>query len=172
VIDEVKAAGSRIILFMTEQTRLIVAGGQAGKVVMRPTAQAGPSRAEAGTIDAHTGRIKPSTSEGPDPWRGAFSSFRLPEASISEAVTILRGLAPGLREKAMASTCAMDAGGRRCELSARLFGPAAANCPDKAVWDCAGTLLRRVRIRPWPRPSDALERFAHRGWRKITARSY
>lgn len=153
VIDEVKAAVKPIILFIDEAHTLIGAGGQAGSGDAANLLKPALARGELRTIAATTWSEYKQYFEKDPALARRFQPVQLHEPSISEAVTILRGLAP-VYEKSHGIYLRDDAVVAAAELSARYL--AGRQLPDKAV-DVLDTACARVRISLAAAP-DALER--------------
>ena len=142
VIDEVKASPRSIILFIDEAHTLIGAGGNAGGSdaanLLKPTL----ARGELRTIAATTWVEYKKYFEKDPALARRFQPVQLHEPTVSEAVTILRGLAQ-VYEKSHGIYLRDDAVVAAAELSARYL--AGRQLPDKAV-DVLDTACARVRI--------------------------
>ncbi|MBQ0777529.1 MAG: type VI secretion system ATPase TssH [Pseudomonas sp.] len=157
VIDEVKASVTPIILFIDEAHTLIGAGGQAGSGDAANLLKPALARGELRTIAASTWSEYKQYFEKDPALARRFQPVQLHEPSISEAVTILRGLAP-VYEKSHGIYLRDDAVVAAAELSARYL--AGRQLPDKAV-DVLDTACARVRISLAAAP-DALEKLRTR----------
>ncbi|UVE17752.1 type VI secretion system ATPase TssH [Pseudomonas sp. LS44] len=142
VIDEVKASPKPIILFIDEAHTLIGAGAQAGGGDAANLLKPALARGELRTIAATTWSEYKKYFEKDPALARRFQPVQLHEPTVTEAVTILRGLAPVyahshgiyLRDDAVIAAA---------ELSARYL--AGRQLPDKAV-DVLDTACARVRI--------------------------
>ena len=142
VIDEVKASPIPIILFIDEAHTLIGAGGNVGGSDAANLLKPALARGELRTIAATTwGEYKKYFEKDPALAR-RFQPVQLHEPTVSEAVTILRGLAQ-VYEKSHGIYLRDDAVVAAAELSARYL--AGRQLPDKAV-DVLDTACARVRI--------------------------
>ena len=142
VIDEVKASPKPIILFIDEAHTLIGAGGNVGGSDAANLLKPALARGELRTIAATTwGEYKKYFEKDPALAR-RFQPVQLHEPTVSEAVTILRGLAQ-VYEKSHGIYLRDDAVVAAAELSARYL--AGRQLPDKAV-DVLDTACARVRI--------------------------
>ena len=153
VIDEVKGAAKPIILFIDEAHTLIGAGGQAGGSDAANLLKPALARGELRTIAATTWSEYKKYFEKDPALARRFQPVQLHEPSVSEAVTILRGLAP-VYEQSHGIYLRDDAVVAAAELSARYL--AGRQLPDKAV-DVLDTACARVRISLAAAP-EALER--------------
>ncbi|PAU87427.1 type VI secretion system ATPase TssH [Pseudomonas sp. WN033] len=153
VIDEVKAAAKPIILFIDEAHTLIGAGGQAGGSDAANLLKPALARGELRTIAATTWSEYKKYFEKDPALARRFQPVQLHEPTTSEAVTILRGLAP-LYERSHGVYLRDDAVVAAAELSARYL--AGRQLPDKAV-DVLDTACARVRISLASAP-EAIER--------------
>ncbi len=153
VIDEVKGSPKPIILFIDEAHTLIGAGGQAGSGDAANLLKPALARGELRTIAATTWSEYKKYFEKDPALARRFQPVQLHEPSVSEAVTILRGLAP-VYEKSHGIYLRDDAVTAAAELSARYL--AGRQLPDKAV-DVLDTACARVRISLAAAP-EALER--------------
>ena len=153
VIDEVKASPKPIILFIDEAHTLIGAGGQAGSGDAANLLKPALARGELRTIAATTWSEYKKYFEKDPALARRFQPVQLHEPTVSEAVTILRGLAP-IYEKSHGIYLRDDAVVAAAELSARYL--AGRQLPDKAV-DVLDTACARVRISLAAAP-QALER--------------
>jgi type VI secretion system protein VasG len=142
VIDEVKAAPKPIILFIDEAHTLIGAGGQAGGSDAANLLKPALARGELRTIAATTWSEYKKYFEKDPALARRFQPVQLHEPTVSEAITILRGLAP-IYEKSHGIFLRDDAVVAAAELSARYL--AGRQLPDKAV-DVLDTACARVRI--------------------------
>ncbi|MBD1588076.1 type VI secretion system ATPase TssH [Pseudomonas typographi] len=142
VIDEAKAAPRPVVLFIDEAHTLIGAGGPAGSTDAANLLKPALARGELRTIAATTWSEYKKYFEKDPALARRFQPVHLLEPTVSEAVTILRGLAPVyghnhgvyLRDDAVvaaAALCARYLAGRQL--------------PDKAV-DVLDTACARVRI--------------------------
>jgi len=142
VIDEVKASPKPIILFIDEAHTLIGAGGNAGGSDAANLLKPALARGELRTIAATTwGEYKKYFEKDPALAR-RFQPVQLHEPTVTEAVTILRGLAH-VYEKSHGIYLRDDAVVAAAQLSARYL--AGRQLPDKAV-DVLDTACARVRI--------------------------
>jgi type VI secretion system protein VasG len=153
VIDEVKAAPTPVILFIDEAHMLIGAGGQAGGSDAANLLKPALARGELRTIAATTwGEYKKYFEKDPALAR-RFQPVQLHAPDVSEAVTILRGLAR-VYEQSHGVYLRDDAVVAAAELSARYLS--GRQLPDKAV-DLLDTACARVRISLAAAP-ESLER--------------
>ena len=153
VIDEVKGSPKPIILFIDEAHTLIGAGGQAGSGDAANLLKPALARGELRTIAATTWSEYKKYFEKDPALARRFQPVQLHEPTVSEAVTILRGLAP-VYEKSHGIYLRDDAVVAAADLSARYL--AGRQLPDKAV-DVLDTACARVRISLAAAP-DGLER--------------
>jgi type VI secretion system protein VasG len=142
VIDEVKASPRPIILFIDEAHTLIGAGGHAGGSDAANLLKPALARGELRTIAATTWAEYKKYFEKDPALARRFQPVQLHEPTVSEAVTILRGLAQ-VYEKSHGIYLRDDAVVAAAELSARYL--AGRQLPDKAV-DVLDTACARVRI--------------------------
>ncbi|MEJ5057287.1 MULTISPECIES: type VI secretion system ATPase TssH [unclassified Pseudomonas] len=142
VIDEVKASPKPIILFIDEAHTLIGAGGTAGGSDAANLLKPALARGELRTIAATTWTEYKRYFEKDPALARRFQPVQLHEPTVSEAVTILRGLAP-VYEKSHGIYLRDDAVVAAAELSARYL--AGRQLPDKAI-DVLDTACARVRI--------------------------
>ena len=142
VIDEVKASPRPIILFIDEAHTLIGAGGNAGGSDAANLLKPALARGELRTIAATTWAEYKKYFEKDPALARRFQPVQLHEPTVSEAVTILRGLAQ-VYEKSHGIYLRDDAVVAAAELSARYL--AGRQLPDKAV-DVLDTACARVRI--------------------------
>ncbi|MEG0632174.1 MAG: type VI secretion system ATPase TssH [Pseudomonas sp.] len=142
LIDEVKASPKPIILFIDEAHTLIGAGGQAGGGDAANLLKPALARGELRTIAATTWAEYKQYFEKDPALARRFQPVQLHEPTVSEAVTILRGLAP-VYERSHGIYLRDDAVVAAAELSARYL--AGRQLPDKAV-DVLDTACARVRI--------------------------
>ena len=142
VIDEVKASPRPIILFIDEAHTLIGAGGSAGGSDAANLLKPALARGELRTIAATTWAEYKKYFEKDPALARRFQPVQLHEPTVSEAVTILRGLAQ-VYEKSHGIYLRDDAVVAAAELSARYL--AGRQLPDKAV-DVLDTACARVRI--------------------------
>ncbi len=142
VIDEVKASPRSIILFIDEAHTLIGAGGNAGGSDAANLLKPALARGELRTIAATTWVEYKKYFEKDPALARRFQPVQLHEPTVSEAVTILRGLAQ-VYEKSHGIYLRDDAVVAAAELSARYL--AGRQLPDKAV-DVLDTACARVRI--------------------------
>ncbi|KPG99617.1 AAA family ATPase [Pseudomonas sp. RIT-PI-q] len=142
VIDEVKASPKPIIIFIDEAHTLIGAGGNAGGSDAANLLKPALARGELRTIAATTWAEYKKYFEKDPALARRFQPVQLHEPTVSEAVTILRGLAP-VYEKSHGIYLRDDAVVAAAELSARYL--AGRQLPDKAV-DVLDTACARVRI--------------------------
>lgn len=153
VIDEVKASPRPIILFIDEAHTLIGAGGHAGGSDAANLLKPALARGELRTIAATTWAEYKKYFEKDPALARRFQPVQLHEPTVSEAVTILRGLAQ-VYEKSHGIYLRDDAVVAAAELSARYL--AGRQLPDKAV-DVLDTACARVRISLAAAP-ESLER--------------
>ncbi|MCW8274455.1 type VI secretion system ATPase TssH [Pseudomonas sp. PCH199] len=153
VIDEVKARPSPVILFIDEAHTLIGAGGNAGGSDAANLLKPALARGELRTIAATTWAEYKKYFEKDPALARRFQPVQLHEPTISEAVTILRGLAT-VYEKSHGIYLRDDAVVAAAELSARYL--TGRQLPDKAV-DVLDTACARVRISLAAAP-ESLER--------------
>ncbi|MDA8486380.1 type VI secretion system ATPase TssH [Pseudomonas resinovorans] len=153
VIDEVKASPKSIILFIDEAHTLIGAGGNAGGADAANLLKPALARGELRTIAATTWAEYKKYFEKDPALARRFQPVQLHEPTVSEAVTILRGLAP-VYEQSHGIYLRDDAVVAAAELSARYLS--GRQLPDKAV-DVLDTASARVRISLATAP-DRLER--------------
>lgn len=153
VIDEVKASPKLIILFIDEAHTLIGAGGNAGGSDAANLLKPALARGELRTIAATTWAEYKKYFEKDPALARRFQPVQLHEPTVSEAVTILRGLAQ-VYEKSHGIYLRDDAVVAAAELSARYL--AGRQLPDKAV-DVLDTACARVRISLAAAP-ESLER--------------
>ncbi|WP_095171733.1 type VI secretion system ATPase TssH [Pseudomonas sp. Irchel 3H3] len=153
VIDEVKASPRPIILFIDEAHTLIGAGGNAGGSDAANLLKPALARGELRTIAATTWAEYKKYFEKDPALARRFQPVQLHEPTVSEAVTILRGLAQ-VYEKSHGIYLRDDAVVAAAELSARYL--AGRQLPDKAV-DVLDTACARVRISLAAAP-ESLER--------------
>lgn len=153
VIDEVKASPRPIILFIDEAHTLIGAGGNAGGSDAANLLKPALARGELRTIAATTWAEYKKYFEKDPALARRFQPVQLHEPTVSEAVTILRGLAQ-VHEKSHGIYLRDDAVVAAAELSARYL--AGRQLPDKAV-DVLDTACARVRISLAAAP-ESLER--------------
>ena len=142
VIDEVKASPKPIIIFIDEAHTLIGAGGNAGGSDAANLLKPALARGELRTIAATTWSEYKKYFEKDPALARRFQPVQLHEPTVSEAVTILRGLAH-VYEKSHGIYLRDDAVVAAAELSARYL--AGRQLPDKAV-DVLDTACARVRI--------------------------
>lgn len=153
VIDEVKGSPKPIILFIDEAHTLIGAGGDAGSGDAANLLKPALARGELRTIAATTWSEYKKYFEKDPALARRFQPVQLHEPTVTEAITILRGLAP-VYEKSHGIYLRDDAVVAAAELSARYL--AGRQLPDKAV-DVLDTACARVRISLAAAP-EALER--------------
>ncbi|PBJ26563.1 Chaperone protein ClpB [Pseudomonas ogarae] len=142
VIDEVKASPKSIILFIDEAHTLIGAGGNAGGADAANLLKPALARGELRTIAATTWNEYKKYFEKDPALARRFQPVQLHEPTVSEAVTILRGLAR-VYENSHGIYLRDDAVVAAAQLSARYL--AGRQLPDKAV-DVLDTACARVRI--------------------------
>ncbi|WP_397450596.1 type VI secretion system ATPase TssH [Pseudomonas sp. NA-150] len=142
VIDEVKASPKPITLFIDEAHTLIGAGGNAGGSDAANLLKPALARGELRTIAATTWAEYKKYFEKDPALARRFQPVQLHEPTVSEAITILRGLAP-IYEKSHGIYLRDDAVVAAAELSARYLSGRL--LPDKAV-DVLDTACARVRI--------------------------
>ncbi|MHC8323234.1 type VI secretion system ATPase TssH [Pseudomonas sp. GB2N2] len=153
VIDEVKASPKPIILFIDEAHTLIGAGGNTGGSDAANLLKPALARGELRTIAATTWAEYKKYFEKDPALARRFQPVQLHEPTVSEAVTILRGLAQ-VYEKSHGIYLRDDAVVAAAQLSARYL--AGRQLPDKAV-DVLDTACARVRISLAAAP-ESLER--------------
>ncbi|GGM11650.1 type VI secretion system ATPase TssH [Pseudomonas asuensis] len=153
VIDEVKASPKPIILFIDEAHTLIGAGGQAGGSDAANLLKPALARGELRTVAATTWSEYKKYFEKDPALARRFQPVKLMEPTVTEAITILRGLA-SVYEKSHGIYLRDDAVVAAAELSARYL--AGRQLPDKAV-DVLDTACARVRISLAAAP-EAIER--------------
>ncbi|RMR00884.1 putative ClpB protein [Pseudomonas savastanoi pv. glycinea] len=153
VIDEVKASPAPVILFIDEAHTLIGAGGQAGGSDAANLLKPALARGELRTIAATTWVEYKKYFEKDPALARRFQPVKLHEPTVSDAVTILRGLAP-IYERSHGIYLRDDAVVAAAELSARYLS--GRQLPDKAV-DVLDTACARVRISLAAAP-ESLER--------------
>jgi type VI secretion system protein VasG len=153
LIDEVKASPKPVILFIDEAHTLIGAGGNAGGSDAANLLKPALARGELRTIAATTWAEYKKYFEKDPALARRFQPVHLHEPTVSEAITILRGLAP-VYEKSHGVYLRDDAVVAAAELSARYL--AGRQLPDKAV-DVLDTACARVRISQAAAP-ERLER--------------
>ncbi|PWB31966.1 type VI secretion system ATPase TssH [Pseudomonas sp. SDI] len=142
LIEEVNASPKPIILFIDEAHTLIGAGGQAGGGDAANLLKPALARGELRTIAATTWAEYKKYFEKDPALARRFQPVQLHEPTVSEAVTILRGLAP-VYERSHGVYLRDDAVVAAAELSARYL--AGRQLPDKAV-DVLDTACARVHI--------------------------
>ena len=142
VIDEVKASPKPIVLFIDEAHTLIGAGAQAGGSDAANLLKPALARGELCTIAATTWAEYKKYFEKDPALARRFQPVQLHEPTVSEAVTILRGLA-SVYEQSHGIYLRDDAVVAAAELSARYL--TGRQLPDKAV-DVLDTACARVRI--------------------------
>lgn len=153
VIDEVKGSPIPVILFIDEAHTLIGAGGQAGGSDAANLLKPALARGELRTIAATTWVEYKKYFEKDPALARRFQPVKLHEPTVSDAVTILRGLAP-IYERSHGIYLRDDAVVAAAELSARYLS--GRQLPDKAV-DVLDTACARVRISLAAAP-ESLER--------------
>jgi len=153
VIDEVRSSAKPIILFIDEAHTLIGAGAQAGASDAANLLKPALARGELRTIAATTWSEYKKYFEKDPALARRFQPVQLHEPTPTEAITILRGLAP-LYERSHGVYLRDDAVVAAAELSARYL--AGRQLPDKAV-DVLDTACARVRISLASAP-EAIER--------------
>ncbi|MCW1248382.1 AAA family ATPase, partial [Pseudomonas sp. SAICEU22] len=142
VIEGVKTSPSPIILFIDEAHTLIGSGGNAGGSDAANLLKPALARGELRTIAATTWTEYKKYFEKDPALARRFQPVRLHEPTVSEAVTILRGLAR-VYEASHGIYLRDDAVVAAAQLSARYL--AGRQLPDKAV-DVLDTACARVRI--------------------------
>lgn len=142
MIDEVKTSPKSIILFIDEAHTLIGAGGNAGSADAANLLKPALARGELRTIAATTWTEYKKYFEKDPALARRFQPVQLHEPTVSEAVTILRGLAR-VYENSHGIYLRDDAVVAAAQLSARYL--AGRQLPDKAV-DVLDTACARVRI--------------------------
>lgn len=142
VIGEVKASPRPIILFIDEAHTLIGAGGNAGGSDAANLLKPALARGELRTIAATTWAEYKKYFEKDPALARRFQPVQLHEPTVTEAVTILRGLAK-VYETSHGIYLRDDAVVAAAELSARYL--TGRQLPDKAV-DVLDTACARVRI--------------------------
>ncbi|OAB51650.1 type VI secretion system ATPase TssH [Pseudomonas thivervalensis] len=142
VIDEVKASPTPIILFIDEAHTMIGAGNNAGGADAANLLKPALARGELRTIAATTWTEYKKYFEKDPALARRFQPVQLHEPTVSEAVTILRGLAR-VYEDSHGIYLRDDAVVAAAQLSARYL--TGRQLPDKAV-DVLDTACARVRI--------------------------
>ncbi|AXA58517.1 type VI secretion system ATPase TssH [Pseudomonas thivervalensis] len=142
VIDEVKASPTPIILFIDEAHTMIGAGNNAGGADVANLLKPALARGELRTIAATTWTEYKKYFEKDPALARRFQPVQLHEPTVSEAVTILRGLAR-VYEDSHGIYLRDDAVVAAAQLSARYL--TGRQLPDKAV-DVLDTACARVRI--------------------------
>lgn len=142
VIDETRSAARSIILFIDEAHTLIGAGGQAGSGDAANLLKPALARGELRTIAATTWAEYKKYFEKDPALARRFQPVALKQPTVSDAVSILRGLAP-IYAREHAVYLRDDAVVAAAELSARYL--TGRQLPDKAV-DVLDTACARVRI--------------------------
>ncbi|WP_130931169.1 type VI secretion system ATPase TssH [Pseudomonas sp. Sample_24] len=142
VIDEVRGSPRPIILFIDEAHTLIGAGGTAGGSDAANLLKPALARGELRTIAATTWTEYKKYFEKDPALARRFQPVQLLEPTVSEAVTILRGLAV-VYEKSHGIYLRDDAVVAAAKLSARYL--TGRQLPDKAI-DVLDTACARVRI--------------------------
>ncbi|MBV4554081.1 type VI secretion system ATPase TssH [Pseudomonas sp. SWRI102] len=142
VIDGVKTAPNSTILFIDEAHTLIGAGGAAGGSDAANLLKPALARGELRTIAATTWTEYKKYFEKDPALARRFQPVQLHEPTVSEAVTILRGLAQTY-EASHGIYLRDDAVVAAAQLSARYL--AGRQLPDKAI-DVLDTACARVRI--------------------------
>ncbi|MEG1039444.1 MAG: type VI secretion system ATPase TssH [Pseudomonas sp.] len=167
VIDEVKASRTPIIVFIDEAHTLIGAGNNAGGSDAANLLKPALARGELRTIAATTWAEYKKYFEKDPALARRFQPVQLLEPTVSEAVTILRGLAQ-VYEHSHGIYLRDDAVVAAAELSARYL--AGRQLPDKAV-DVLDTACARVRISlaAAPQSLEALRGELAEGNRKLQA---
>lgn len=153
VIDEVRQSPRPIILFIDEAHTLIGAGAPAGASDAANLLKPALARGELRTIAATTWSEYKKYFEKDPALARRFQPVQLHEPGTTDAITILRGLAP-LYERSHGVYLRDDAVVAAAELSARYL--AGRQLPDKAV-DVLDTACARVRISLASAP-EAIER--------------
>ncbi|GGJ89208.1 type VI secretion system ATPase TssH [Pseudomonas matsuisoli] len=142
VIDEAKHAAVPTILFIDEAHTLIGAGGQAGASDAANLLKPALARGELRTIAATTWSEYKKYFEKDPALSRRFQPVQLLQPTVSDAITILRGLAP-IYEKEHGVYLRDDAVVAAAELAARYL--TGRQLPDKAI-DVLDTACARVRI--------------------------
>ncbi|WP_462382852.1 type VI secretion system ATPase TssH [Pseudomonas sp. Marseille-QA0892] len=142
VIDETKSTAKPTILFIDEAHTLIGAGGQAGSGDAANLLKPALARGELRTIAATTWAEYKKYFEKDPALARRFQPVSLKQPTVSDAISILRGLAP-IYAREHAVYLRDDAVIAAAELSARYL--AGRQLPDKAV-DVLDTACARVRI--------------------------
>ncbi|GAB7527971.1 type VI secretion system ATPase TssH [Pseudomonas sp. 3A(2025)] len=142
VIDEVKAAPQPVILFIDEAHTLIGAGGNTGGSDAANLLKPALARGELRTIAATTWAEYKKYFEKDAALARRFQPVQVHEPSVTQAVTILRGLSQ-VYEQSHGIYVRDDALVAAAELSARYLS--GRQLPDKAV-DVLDTACARVRI--------------------------
>jgi type VI secretion system protein VasG len=142
VIDGVKSSSTPIILFIDEAHALVGAGGSAGGSDAANLLKPALARGELRTIAATTWAEYKKYFENDAALARRFQPVQLHEPTVSDAVTILRGLAR-VYEQSHGIYLRDDAVVAAARLSARYL--AGRQLPDKAV-DVLDTACARVRI--------------------------
>ncbi|MDP5291708.1 type VI secretion system ATPase TssH [Oceanimonas sp. CHS3-5] len=157
VIEGVKTASTPVILFIDEAHTLIGAGAQAGGSDAANLLKPALARGELRTIAATTWSEYKKYFEKDPALARRFQPVQLLEPTPDQAVSILRGLAPGYQQT-HGVYLRDDAVVAAAELSARYIS--GRQLPDKAV-DVLDTACARVRISLNSRPA-ALEDLHYR----------
>lgn len=142
VLDEVKGAGRRMILFIDEAHMLIGAGGQPGSNDAANLLKPVLARGEIKTIAATTWPEYKKYFEKDPALTRRFQLVKLDEPTVEQACIIIRGLVPAY-EQAHSGVYISDAG---VEAAARLASRyiTGRQLPDKAI-DVLDTACARVR---------------------------
>lgn len=142
VLDEIKGAGRRMILFIDEAHMLIGAGGQQGGNDAANLLKPVLARGEIKTIAATTWPEYKKYFEKDPALTRRFQLVRLDEPTVEQACIIIRGLVPAY-EQAHSGVYISDAG---VEAAARLASRyiTGRQLPDKAI-DVLDTACARVR---------------------------
>jgi len=156
VIEEIKAAGSRAMLFIDEAHMLIGAGSAAGGGDAANLLKPALARGELRTIAATTWAEYKRYFEEDSALSRRFQPVKIDEPSVADAAVMLRGLKPRY-EAAHGITVRDDAIDAAVRLSARYI--TGRLLPDKAV-DLLDTAAARVHIGQTAKPGlvEDLER--------------
>jgi type VI secretion system protein VasG len=154
VIDEVKAAAGRVILFIDEAHMMIGAGAAAGSADAANLLKPALARGELRTIAATTWAEYKQYFEEDAALARRFQPVKIDEPSVEDAALMLRGL-KAKYEAAHGVAVRDDAVDAAVRLSARYI--AGRLLPDKAV-DLIDTAAARVRIGQSGKPGSVEDR--------------
>ena len=153
VIDEVKLSAKPVILFIDEAHTLVGAGAQAGASDAANLLKPALARGELRTIAATTWSEYKKYFEKDPALARRFQPVKVPEPSVEQTVSILRGLV-AVYERSHGVYVRDDAVVAAAQMSARYL--AGRQLPDKAV-DVLDTACARVRTNR-DTPPEALQR--------------